>query len=50
MVFNILDPRTLSEQLDLLHEYGVDELDKLLCHYDDKLDIYNGDNHIKKLI
>ena len=43
MIFNILDPRALSEELDLLDEYRVDELEKLLSHYgDDKFDIYNG--------
>ena len=44
MAFNILNPGALPEELDLLDEYGVDELDKLLSHYgDDKFDIYNGD-------
>ena len=49
MVFNLLDPRALPEELDLLDEYGVDELGKLLSHYgDDKFDIYNGDESHQK--
>ena len=49
MVFNILDPRTLLEKLDLLDEYGVDELDKLLSHYgNDKFDFKNGDESRRK--
>ena len=40
MAFNILDLRALPEELDLLDEYGADELDKLLSYYsDDKFDI-----------
>ena len=51
MAFKILDPRALPEQLDLLDEYRVDELDKLLSHYgDDKFDICMVMNLIKKLI
>ena len=49
MAFNILNPGALPEELDLLDEYGVDELDKLLSHYgDDKFDIYNGDEWRQK--
>ena len=49
MAFNILDPRAFPDALDLLDEYGVDELDKLLSHYgDDKFDIYNGDESCQK--
>ena len=40
MAFNILDPRALPEELDLLDEYGADELDKLPSYDgDDKFDI-----------
>ena len=44
MAFNKLVPRVLPEELDLLDEYCVDELDKLLSRYDgEKFDIYNVD-------
>ena len=45
MALNILDPRAMPENLDLLNECDVDELDKLFSHYrDDKLDIYQAFN------
>ena len=44
MAFNKLVPRVLPEELDLLDEYCVDELEKLLSRYDgEKFDIYNVD-------
>ena len=44
MAFNKSDPKALPEELDLLDEFSVDELGKLLCHYgDDKFDIYSAD-------
>ena len=47
MVFNILDPRTLLEKLDLLDEYGVDELDIMVMT---NLTLKMVMNHFEKLI
>ena len=52
MAFNILDPRALSEELDLLDEHRVDELDKhsSLIMAMTNLIFTMVTNHVKKLI
>ena len=47
--FQNIRSKSIPEELDLLDEYCVYELDKLLSHYGhDKFDIYNGDESRQK--